>query len=141
MIKTETKKGAGIKEIRKREIEKAEKELVEICEALAIDRYTKEQLAKWSNEYKGLWYLPVLKDDDSGEIDALAIMQPITRAILSYASTKIADEGLYEFLEAAMRECFVEGDMKIIDDDEYFIPAANQFNKSLEGKKAALLKR
>jgi hypothetical protein len=74
-------------------------------------------------------------------IEALALMKPITRHILSYASTKITDEGLYAFLEAAMNECFVEGDRCIIDDDEYFIPAANSFNKILEGKKASLLKR
>jgi len=48
---------------------------------------------------------------------------------------------LYAFLEAAMRECFIEGDKEILDDDEYFIPAANAFNKILEGKKASLLKR
>jgi hypothetical protein len=140
MIKTETKKGASVKEIRKREAEQREKELRERCETLAIERYTKEKIAKWSNANKGLWFLPIL-DEDGEKIEALAIMRPITRSILSYASTKIQDEGLYEFLEVAMRECFVEGDQCILDDDNYFIPAANQFNKILEGKKAALLKR
>lgn len=140
MIKTENKKGASIKEIRKREAEEKEKKLREQCEAYAVEKHSKEQLAKWSNENKGLWFLPVM-DEDGEKIEALAIMRPITRSILSYASTKIQDEGLYEFLEAAMRECFVAGDQVILDDDNYFIPAANQFNKILEGKKAALLKR
>lgn len=140
MIKTETTKGASVKEIRKREAERKEKELREQCEALAIEKFTKAKLGQWSNENKGLWFLPVM--DETGEkIEALAIMRPITRSILSYASTKIQDEGLYEFLEAAMRECFVAGDEVILNDDNYFIPAANQFNKILEGKKAALLKR
>ena len=140
MITTEKVKGASIKEIRKRETERKEKELREKCEAIAVERFTKEQVVKWSNDNKGLWFLPVL--DDAGEnIEALAIMRPITRTILSYASTKIQDEGLYEFLEAAMRECFVAGDDQILEYDQYFIPAANQFNKILEGKKAALLKR
>jgi hypothetical protein len=140
MIKTETTKGASVKEIRKREAERKEKELREQCEALATEKFTKKQLADWSNANKGLWFLPVM--DETGEkIEALAIMRPITRSILSYASTKIQDEGLYEFLEAAMRECFVAGDEVILNDDNYFIPAANQFNKILEGKKAALLKR
>jgi len=140
MIKTETKKGASIKEIRKREAVQKEKDLHARCEALAVERFTKETMVKWSNENKGLWFLPVL-DETGEEIEGIAIMRPITRAILSYASTKIQDEGLYEFLEAAMRECFVAGDDFILDDDNYFIPAANQFNKILEGKKAALLKR
>lgn len=140
MIKTELKKGASIKEIRKREEAQKEKELHDKCEALAVERFTKEKLAKLSNENQGLWFLPVL-DEEGEKIEALAIMRPITRSILSYASTKIQDEGLYEFLEAAMRECFVLGDEIILNDDNYFIPAANKFNKILEGKKAALLKR
>lgn len=140
MIKTELKKGESVKSIRERERKEKEKALHDQCEKLANDRYTETQMKKWSNEHKGLWFLPVM--DNGGEkIEALAIMRPITRSILSYASTKIQDEGLYEFLEAAMRECFVEGDKCILDDDEYFIPSANQFNKILEGKKAALLKR
>jgi hypothetical protein len=86
-----------------------------------------------------LWFLPVL--DDEGNVECLGIMRPITRSILSYASTKIQDEGLYEFLEAAMRECWIEGDTRILDEDEFFIPCSQQFNKILEGKKAALVKR
>lgn len=139
MIKTEKTKGASIKEIRKRENESKEKELRAKCEAFATEKFTKEQLVKWSNENKGLWFLPVL--DEEGEIECIGIMRPITRSILSYASTKIQDEGLYEFLEAAMRECWIDGDEKILDEDDYFIPASQQFNKILEGKKAALVKR
>jgi hypothetical protein len=140
MIKTEIKKGESVKQIRERERKEKEKKLHEECVKLSNERYTEPQMKKWSIEHQGLWFLPVM--DETGEkIEALAIMRPITRSILSYASTKIQDEGLYEFLEAAMRECFVEGDKTILDNDEYFIPAANQFNKILEGKKAALLKR
>lgn len=140
MIKTDEKKGASVKEIRERERIEKEKKLRDECEKIAIEKHGEAQIKKWSNEHKGLWFLPTL--DASGEkIEYLAIMRPITRQILSYASTKIQDEGLYEFLEAAMRECFVAGDKVILDEDEYFIPAANQFNKILEGKKAALLKR
>lgn len=139
MIKTETTKGASIKEIRKREKEAKDGELHIKCEARAVEKFTKEQMAKWSNENKGLWFLPILEED--GSIKYMVIMRPITRAILSYASTKIEEEGLYEFLEAAMRECYVAGDKEILDDDEYFIPASQQFNKILKGYEAALLKR
>jgi hypothetical protein len=140
MIKTERKKGESVKDIRERERKEKELKLHAECVKLTNERFTEAQMKKWSNENQGLWFLPIL--DEAGEkIEAIAVMRPITRSILSYASTKIADEGLYEFLEAAMRECFVDGDRSILDDDTYFIPAANQFNKILEGKKAALLKR
>jgi len=113
--------------------------LLEKCNALANARYGEDEVKKMSNANKGIFFLPVMGDDD--EIEKMALMKPIDRNILSYASTKITDEGLYAFLEAAMRECFIEGDREILDDDEYFIPAANSFNKILEGKKASLLKR
>ncbi len=140
MIRTELKKGESVKQIRERERKEKEQKLRDECAKLADERFGADKVKKWSVDNKGLWFLPVM-EESGDKIEALAIMRPITRSVLSYASTKIQDEGLYEFLEAAMRECFVEGDMKIIDEDEYFIPAANQFNKILEGKKAALLKR
>jgi hypothetical protein len=139
MIQTDNNKGT-IKEIRERERLENETRLREQCQQLAYERFGEEQVIKWSNQYKGLWYLPVL--DESGDnVEAMALMKPITRHILSYASTKISDEGLYAFLEQCMRECFIAGDDKIIEDDDYFIPAAMKFNAILEGKKAALLKR
>jgi hypothetical protein len=153
MLRNDQTKGASIKEMRKREKERAENELKIMCENLAIEKITKEELVKMSNANKGLWYLPVKNEEDTA-IELLAIMKPIDRYILSYASTKIEDEGMYLFLEAAMRECLlacinadgsvVIGNDKptdIIDVEEYFLPSATKFNKIIEGKKAALLKR
>ena len=139
MIVTEGKKGESVKEIRKREASQKEAQLREQLNAIANERFGEEQMKKWSVEHKGLWFLPIIADN--GSIEKLAIMQPITRSILSYASTKVQEEGLYEFLETAMRECFVAGDKEILDEDEYFIPSAMKFNAILEGKKAALVKR
>ena len=140
MIRNDEKKGASVKAIRDRERIAKEASLKEQCNKIANERFTEVQMKKWSVQHKGLWFLPVLNSD--GEtIEKIGILKPIDRHILSYASTKIQDEGLYEFLEAAMRECWVDGDKEILEDDDYFIPAANQFNKILEGKKAALLKR
>jgi hypothetical protein len=139
VIRNDSSNGNSIKAIKDKE--KAEKEAVlkQQCEEMAKKRFTEDQVKKWSNQYKGLFFLPILNDHD--QIEKLAIMKPIDRHILSYASTKISDEGLYSFLEACMRECFIDGDKEIIEDDEYFIPAANTFNKILEGKKASLVKR
>ncbi len=138
MIQTDTNKNS-LKALRKIEKQEEENILKAKCEALASERYGVEELKKMSNANKGIWYLPVSNED--GEIEALALMKPIDRHILSYASTKMTEEGLYAFLESAMRSCFIVGDEKIMDDDEYFIPAANVFNKILEGKNASLLKR
>jgi len=138
MIKTEKKKGS-LKEIKAREKKEEEERLRKLCHEYADRVHGADQMKKWSIENQGLWFLPIL--DDDGSIEALGIMRPINRSILSYATTKIQDEGLYEFLEAGMRECWIAGDVRILEDDEYFLPAANQFNKIVDGKKAALLKR
>jgi hypothetical protein len=142
MIKTNTqdRKYSSVKEIREREQKEQEIKLKEDCEALALERYGDKAVKQWSNQNKGIWYLPVL-NTGGDKIEALAIMKPVDRNILSYASTKITEEGLYAFLEACMRECFIAGDECILDDDDFFIPAASKFNAILEGRKAALLKR
>lgn len=146
MIKTGANSGT-IKEIKARDQKEKEEAIIDKCQALAAERIgSRDELLKLNNQYKGgIWYLPIIGED--GEIEKMAIMKPIDRNILSYASTKITDEGLYAFLEACMRECIIEvqgktmNDAEILEDDEYFIPAANSFNKILEGKKAFLLKR
>ncbi len=130
----------SLKSMRLKDKEKTEKAEQEICEAYAQEKYTNEQLEKLSKENKGLWYLIVWNEAGTA-VEAMALMRPITRVILGYATTKMTDSGLYGFLEAAMRECWVDGDERILDDDEFFLPASNSFNKIVEGKKSSLLKR
>lgn len=139
MIQNDFSNGATVKDIRRKEQQAKDQAIKEACQKLASEKYTEEQVVKWSNANKGLFYLPIC--DNDGNIIKLGIMKPINRHILSYASTKINDGGLYEFLEACMRECWIAGDEDILDDDNYFIPASNTFNKILEGFKAHLLKR
>lgn len=141
-----------LKQIKERERKQADDVLKAKCNALANEKFGDEQVKRWSNANKGIWFLPVLSDEGEN-IAAMALMKPIDRHILSFASTKIEDEGLYTFLEACMRECFIAsiepdgavntdaGNSVIINDDEYFIPAANKFNKITEGKKVSFLKR
>lgn len=141
MIKTDANKNS-LKEIRDRDRKEKEAEIKTMCEAIAVERLGgHEALIKLSNKHQGIWYLPIM--DDEGGIEKMAILKPIDRHILSFASTKMEDEGLYIFLEAAMRQCFHEefSDMEILDDDKYFLPASGQFNKLIEGKKAFMLKR
>lgn len=134
MVKSKT-----VKEIRAAERAAKEAELKRLCEAMAEQNFGTDKLAEWKKEYGEVFYLPVL-DIEGEHIEALAIMRPITRHILSYASTKMAEGGLYDFLEAAMRECFIDGDNRILEEDEYFIPAANSFNKIIDQKKSSFLK-
>ena len=143
MIKKDTSARLSVKQIKEKEKLAKEVALREMCEKFAIEKYTENAIKTLSNKHKGLWYLPILGEDENGNevIEKLAIMMPINREILSFASTKLQDDGLYSFLESCMRECMVEGDAEIIEEDEYFIPAANKFNAILEGKKAALVKR
>jgi hypothetical protein len=129
----------SLKEIRNEEAKKKEQELRDQCEKFAFERFGEDQVKQWSNKYKGLWYLPVFAEDGT-TIDKFAVMKPIDRYILSHASTKIEDEGLYIFLEAAMRECFVDGD-DIFEDEEIFLACAQKFNKIIETRKVAFLKR
>lgn len=139
MIRNNKDNEKAIKAMREKEKQAKDSATKIKCEAIAIERYGETKVKEWSNANKGLFYLPIMDDND--EVEKLAVLKPIDRNILSFASTKIQDAGLYAFLEACMRECWIEGDAEILEDDEFFIPAANTFNRILEGKKAALLKR
>ena len=140
MVRTDENNGKSLKQLRKLEQQEKEAALREKCEALAAERYGADQVVKWSNSNKGLFFLPIM-DEEEQNIEKLAILKPIDRHILSYASTKIEDEGLYNFLGAVLESCWIQGDEDIKSDDEYFIPACGKINKIIEGKKAALVKR
>jgi len=140
MIKDNPKKYDSMKELQERERKELEKKYHELCNAKAIELHGEKTLKQWSMEYQGLWYLYIL-DDKEEAIEKYCVMKSINRGILSFATTKIADQGLYAFLEECMRQCFIAGDTEILDKDEYFIPAAMKFNAILEGKKAGLVKR
>lgn len=151
MIQTNENGRQTLKALKKQHAADEEIKIRKACEELAYAKFTEDQVKQWSLKYKGLWYLPVLKEDNS--IEALLILKPIDRHILSFATTKIEDDGLYVFLEQCMRETFVAGinpdestcatadDSIIITDDEYFIPASQKFHKIMDNKKVAFLKR
>jgi hypothetical protein len=131
-----------LKQMRERKQKEIDAVLRSKCEEYAISKVgSAEELVKLSNQVGGLWYLPTL--DEQNNIEKMLILKPITRTTLSYASTKIEDEGLYTFIEVAMMECIIKeySDMDIMEDEEAFISAANKFQKTMEGKKTALLKR
>lgn len=129
----------NFKNIRERERRQKDDEIRQQCEAHAIATFGQDEIVKLSNKHKGLFYLPIF--DEDGDIDKMAIFKPINKDVLNFASTKIESDGLYTFIEVCMRECWLEGDKEILEENEYFLPAANQFNKIIDGKKAALVKR
>lgn len=126
----------SLKQMREKEAAKKDAELKVKAEELARQRYG-GKLDEWRKTFRNVWFLIV---DQDGEIDKMAVMKPINRHILSFASSKIEDAGLYSFLEACMRETWLEGDEELLEDDAYFIPASMQFNKMIEGKKATFVK-
>jgi hypothetical protein len=140
MIRTDSSDGKSLKALRKEEAQRKEVELRAQCEEKAKQLWPDVDFAALSNKHKGLFFLPILDEDENG-IEKLAVLKPIDRHILSYASTKIEDEGLYTFLGAVLESCWLMGDEEIKTDDQYFIPACGKINKIIEGKKAALVKR
>lgn len=122
--------------MREKEAASREAALKVQAEELAKARYG-VKLDEWRKAYRNVWFLIIESD---GQIDKMAVMKPINRHILSFASAKIEDAGLYSFLEACMRETWLDGDAELLDDDNYFIPASMQFNKMIEGKKATFVK-
>jgi hypothetical protein len=138
MIKNDQTARKSLKEIKAQEADAKDAVLKDRCEQLSIERFGAEKLAAWRKENGGIWFLPIT--DAADNIEKIGVLKPINRHILSYASTKLQDDGLYSFLEQCMRDCWLDGDTELLDDDEYFIPASMQFNKILEGKKATFLK-
>lgn len=121
------------------EEERQQAEIKTKCEAWAHKRFGKEQIVKWSNEHKGLWYVPIIHDGED-EIDKCAIFRRPNRTEMDYAGTKLAD-GFNLYITTLMRQCFIDGDMELIDDDEYYFAASAAFNQIVQVKKAFLLKR
>ena len=136
MIRTNT--NGSLKEMRERK--RLEEEAVQLAqaEAAAVEKYGAEKVAEWRKQYGAVWFMTFLAD--GGKIEKLAVFRPIDRQVLSFAASKMEDDGLYGFLEQGMRECWLDGDEEILEDDNYFIPAAQKFNKIIEGKQVAFLK-
>lgn len=137
MIQSDKSKTESLREIRDRKKKEEEVLLLEKCEAIARERYG-VKLDEWRKKFGHIWFLPV--QDNTGEIEKLAVMKPIDRTILSYCADKMTEDGLYGYLEACMREVWLDGDNEIVDEEEYFIPCSDVFQRITQGKKAAFLK-
>lgn len=136
MIKNNT--NGSLRDMRERK--RLEEEALQLAqaEAAAVEKYGAEQIAAWRKQYGAIWFMTFLSEGK--EVEKIAIFRPIDRQVLSFAASKMEDDGLYGFLEQGMRECWLAGDEEVLEDDNYFIPAAQKFNKIIEGKQVAFLK-
>ncbi len=134
------KKKLSLKELEAKAAQEEELRVKELAEKEAVKRYTAEQLKKWQSENDGIWFLPFLTEDGKS-IDKMLVLKSVDRNVLSFAMTKMEDEGMYGFLESAMREHTLDGDAEIFEDEDLFLGASKVFQKAMEGRKAFMLKR
>ena len=97
--------------------------------------YTKEQLAAWKRKHG---------DNNVFEVafgDKKAVLHKPTRQDLSYA-TAGSNQGkdAMKFSELLLKQCWIDGDKEIIEDDEYFFGAIPKLSALTEIKEAEIKK-
>lgn len=97
--------------------------------------YTKEQIRKWKEKYG---------EDGVFEVtvgDKRAVLHKPSRKDLSYA-TAGSGQGTdaMKFSEILMRQCWVDGDSEILDNDDYFLGAVPVLQAVTEVRKAEIKK-
>ena len=95
--------------------------------------YTAEQLASWKKKYGDVFELVV--DDKK------AVLHKPSRKDLSFAmagSSQAQDS--IKFVEILLKQCWIDGDLEIQTDDEYFLGAVPQLQVLSETKEAEIKK-
>lgn len=97
--------------------------------------YTKEQLEGWKRKYGENNIFEVTVEDKK------AVLRKPTRKDLSFA-TAGSGQGTdaMKFSEVLMRQCWVDGDREILEDDDYFLGAVPVLQALAEVKKAEIKK-
>lgn len=97
--------------------------------------YTNEQLAGWKKKYGEDGIYEVVVDDKK------AILHKPSRKDISYATSgSSSGQDAMKFNEILMRQCWVDGDREILEDDDYFFGAVPTLQAILEVKKAEIKK-
>ena len=79
--------------------------------------YTQEQLAAWKKKHGGKVFEVVVEDKK-------AILKKPARQDLSYASAGSSQgKDALKFVELLMKQCWIDGDREILEDDDYFLGA------------------
>jgi hypothetical protein len=92
---------------------------------------TPEQIADLKAKHGDLFLITVE--------DKAAIFKRPTRKALSYAA-KAGEKDPLAFNEVIMRDTFIEGDKELMEDDGYFLGAANQIAEIVSVKTSSLEK-
>ncbi len=95
--------------------------------------YTEEQMAAWKKKHGTVYEVKV--DDKK------AILKKPTRQDLSYATAGSGQgkDGM-KFAELLLKQCWIDGDREILEDDEYFLSALPVLESITELKQAEIKK-
>lgn len=97
--------------------------------------YTKEQLQAWKEKYGNEKVFELVVDDKK------AVLHKPTRKDLSFASagSEQGKDGI-KFNEVLLKQCWIDGDKEIMDDDDYFLGAVPVLQAIGEVKEAEIKK-
>ena len=95
--------------------------------------YTEEQMAAWKKKHGTVYEVKV--DDKK------AVLRKPTRQDLSYATagSSQAKDGM-KFAELLMKQCWLDGDREILEDDGYFLSTLPVLESITELKQAEIKK-
>jgi hypothetical protein len=133
-----SKKLASIFEARKgREQKKIEKDSPKPQNSypVFVERFGEEQLKNWKQQFDNR-ELIFLKVEDS-----LAVLRPPTVDDLGDYMTAIGTNGMGKAVALIVEQLWLDGDYKLIEDEDSFIAVFLQVNNILEGKKAEFFRR
>jgi len=103
-----------------------------VRDLLIARRFSEEQIAKWEKEYAPR-KLNVIEVEDK-----ICVLRPITAAEVSEFSimTATPDIGLEKATRYLLSELWLDGDMELQNDEDYFISAMLQVQKTTTLKKS-----
>lgn len=97
--------------------------------------YTESQLKAWKKKYGEKHVFEIVVEDKK------CLLHKPTRQDLSYA-TAGSNQGKdsAKFVELLAKQCWIDGNREIIDDDDYFLSLAPVMEAMVETKKAEIKK-
>ncbi len=98
-----------------------------------MEKVTPSQIKKWKEDYGDVFMISV--EDVAGYV------RKPDRKVLDHALTA-SDGGkrAMKFNETILRDIWLGGDKKLLDDDEYFFAVSEQLDELVKSKKAELKK-
>lgn len=99
-----------------------------------IDNPNDEQISAWKEAHK-LGIVKITSEDGTKS----CILKKPSRRELDYAS-KAGETGPFKFNEALMKQCWLGGDLDMIDDEECFLQACSILGELVKTGKATLEK-